>query len=136
MENYIQLKDKEKNNVYPKTYEKVLYDNATGTTSNITLSKTSANFNYIEIFYYSTYARTTHYSQKIYSPNGKNVCLIHEAVDAGDSRYWYNAQAMVSISGKNLSFIYNGGAQIGPGSTGQFSIANIIYITRVVGYYN
>lgn len=47
-----------------------LYDNSSGTTGTVTLSETSANFSYLEIFSYKDTA-SGYWSVKIPSPNGK-----------------------------------------------------------------
>lgn len=58
----------------------ILYNNTSGTTGNVTLSETSANFNEIEIlFSLDNTISQTHYdvmkSVKVVSPNGKRVAL-------------------------------------------------------------
>lgn len=51
---------------------KSLFDNGSGTNTNITLNETSANFNYIEVFYGDG---SNFMSQKIHNPNGKTLYL-------------------------------------------------------------
>lgn len=57
----------------------VLYENASGSTGDITLSETAANFKYLEIFYkrYSTAGEygTPCKSEKVNNPNGKYAIL-------------------------------------------------------------
>ena len=57
----------------------VLYENASGSTGDITLSETAANFKYLEIFYkrYSTAGEygTPCKSEKVNNPNGKYTVL-------------------------------------------------------------
>lgn len=57
----------------------VLYENASGSTGDITLSESAANFKYLEIFYkrYSTAGEygTPCKSEKVNNPNGKYAIL-------------------------------------------------------------
>lgn len=52
---------------------KTLYNNSSGTTGTVTLSETSANFTYLEIYFGDSANGSPHNSTKVYSPNGKKV---------------------------------------------------------------
>lgn len=57
----------------------VLYENTSGSTGDITLSESAANFKYLEIFY-KRYSTAGEYgmpskSEKVYNPNGKYTVL-------------------------------------------------------------
>lgn len=107
---------------------KNLYNDSTGTTGTVNLSETSANFNYLEIFYYAKIANTNYYnSVKVYSPNGKKAVLISANAISTAMVLSINIR---SISGTSITSDYNGtyssfGA---PGGT------NEVYICRVDGY--
>lgn len=112
--------------------ETVLYNNTTGTTGSITLSESSANFTYLEFFYYRTVEKKLYGSTKVYSPNGKVACLTL-------SGYWKDSAVLqvcaknVLISGTNVTVQ----TSTGFGNIGSSPIASSedeIYITRIVGY--
>ena len=112
---------------------KALYNNATGTLNDITLSETAANFDYIEI-YYTDLSKNTYSSTKVYTPNGKTVDLtIHKLIDKG---YIYNKR--VTINGTAMTVTSNGKMIIEtalyPAGQIQYSNDNEIYIYRVTGY--
>lgn len=115
---------------------KILYNNTSGTTGTVTLSETSANFNYLEIFYGKTgYANKIIYGNtKIYSPNGKmgNLSLFYRATNTVN-QYIY---ADVTISGTSITKTYYGSMNYSTsGSLGSASISdNSIVIYKVVGY--
>lgn len=66
---------------YVSALPKVLFNNTSGTTGNVTLSETSANFTYLEIYFglvnedSGGTSYTTMKSTKIYAPNGKKTNL-------------------------------------------------------------
>ena len=110
---------------------KNLYNNATGSTGTITLSETSANFTYIEIFFKASDRNDAVKSIRVYSPNGKKAEL--------SSMWWqgttygiYCTNKDVSISGTSISANRNGWQYIG---SDRYSTAeNRIAILRVDGY--
>lgn len=107
----------------------VLYNSANGTAGTVTLSDSSENYTYLEIFYRSSGDNACG-SVKVFSPNGKLVHLgtIHYIAD-----YDYAKFALVSVSGSMITFSQN--YQITLKSNGSvYSAENAIYITRVVGY--
>lgn len=58
-----------------------LFDNSSGTIGNVTLSQSSANFAYLEIFYGENGGK--HRSVKAFNPNGKNINLLWTTQDGG-----------------------------------------------------
>lgn len=109
-----------------------LYSNASGTQSNITLSSSSANYNYIEIYYKNNDNRTSY--TKVYDPNGKYVSLFMTSYYP-TWIFWRAAE--VYIYGTSLTWLDNtkGWAQIDHnGYLDMHGDENLIYITRVVGY--
>lgn len=112
--------------------ETVLYDNAAGTTGTVTLSETSANFDYIEVFYKDEGSNFS--SVKAHSPNGKKVSLQTMKCAIGSIQFYVK---LASISGTSITPDANGGyTQIftNGASAGYNNSANYILITRVVGY--
>lgn len=109
----------------------VLYDNATGSNSVVTLSQSAANFDYLEIYFRDNDQRFS--SVKVYEPNGKTASM--------GTLSWYsdanNACAIVKtsdavISGETVTVTSGGEGWVG--TTNMGSAAKNIYITRVVGY--
>lgn len=111
----------------------VLYDNASGTTGNVTLSETSANFSYIEIYYKTD---DEYYSQKVYSPNGKVVTLLAQTLNTSTPRI-FGKTKNVTISGTSINVNNYCQYTINNNTTGYLQVSsdrNTIYIMRVVGY--
>ena len=108
--------------------EVVLYNDATGTNGTVTLSETSANFTYLEVFYRD---HDNHYnSVKIYSPNGKTFWMdggwITDNNNGGNIKVAYS-----TINGTSITKTrYLEGTIGGSGTLNN----NYIYIVRVVGY--
>lgn len=108
---------------------KVLYNSASGTAGTVTLSDSTENYTYLEIFYRSSGDNACG-SVRVFSPNGKLVHLgtIHYVAD-----YDYAKFALVSVSGSMITFSQN--YQITIKNNGSvYSAENAIFITRVVGY--
>ena len=106
----------------------VLYNNATGTTGNITLNDSVANYDYIEIQgkrgsnYYS--------SGKLYNINGKNVVLTTTFTTSG-LMYIYSKN--IQINGNSITNISSDLAYFN-GTNQNFDSDDRHFITRVVGY--
>ena len=84
---------------------KNLYNNATGTNGTVTLSETSANFNYIEIFYYAKISNTNFYgSVKVYSPKYTFPSISYKSIRIS-LKPLESFVAMLFISSKCLSSI-------------------------------
>lgn len=114
-----------------------LYANGNGTTGTVTLSETSANFTYLDIYYYSVPTAST--STKRYGhtrvayANGKTVSLTNTV-------YWSNyleiTHRTIVISGTSITNASNEQAQfrITSGSSpSRSSTSSLIYIIRVEG---
>ena len=114
---------------------KVLYNDPTGTTGEVLLSETSANFEYIEIFYRTNdqdYGFT-----KVYQPNGKKVSLSTAVHAIGTGELVYKV-SIKEFDGVNLVKVTDGACdEYGEASSASTNIShqNNVYITRVVGYY-
>lgn len=107
-----------------------LYNNSSGTTGTVTLSETSANFSYLEIYYKSSNDSACGYPEnctKVASPNGHKAWLsTGYSADAGVNL----KVASVAVSGTQITKPY---------TTWEFSPnnqnkTNYIAITRVLGY--
>ena len=110
----------------------VLYDNEAGSSEAITLSETSANFKYLEIFYKDNDG--TFSSIKVYNPNSKQI-------DISTIARWnstiYLKQRRAVISDTSIS--KGTYSEVSITATPKISIrttTNVILITRVVGYRN
>lgn len=120
----------------------VLYSNDTGTTGNVTLSKSASNYSYIEIMFKNVDA--CYSSVKIENPNGKVVSLTSVVSFTGGSGV--NGLIAVhsrdvTISGTNISTLsstsngnYYGALAFWEGQNASLDKTNYIYITKVIGY--
>jgi hypothetical protein len=106
----------------------VLYDNASGNNGSITLSETSANFNYIEIYYRST--DNIYSCTKVYQPNNKEVDL---SVNFYSLALYGKCEA-VKIQGTAINRDKYGSWSIQQNGSASVATTADIYITRVVGY--
>lgn len=117
------------------TISKVLYNDPTGTTGDVVLSETAANFEYIEIFYRTN--DQDYGSTKVYQPNGKKVSLSTAVHAIGTGELVYKV-SIKEFDGVNLVKVTDGaGDEYGEASSASTNIShqNNVYITRVVGYY-
>ena len=107
----------------------VLYNDNTGTTGEVTLSDSAANYSYIEIFYRST-TDAIRGSVKVFSPNTKyanmNICQIDS------SGHFYIKTKTVYINGTSIS--QYGYAGYVDATTGTYTAENGFYIFRVIGW--
>ena len=114
-----------------------LYANGNGTTDTVTLSETSANFAYLDIYYYSVPTQST--SAKRYGhtrvayANGKTVTLTN-------ALYWSNyleiTNRTIVINGTSITNASNEQAQFrftNGSSPTRSSTSSLIYIIRVEG---
>lgn len=114
-----------------------LYANGNGTTDTVTLSETSANFKYLDIYYFSVPTQST--STKRYGhtrvayANGKTVSLTNTV-------YWSNyleiTHRTIEISGTSITNASNEQAQFrmtSGSSPTRSSTSSLIYIIRVEG---
>lgn len=109
--------------------DKVLYENSSGSNGTITLSETSANFSYIEIFYKTN--DEVYSSVKVLSPNGKIVSLMSQ----WSGTVVYLKTKMMSISGTTITnHSTTAYSEVKLSQTATVENTNNIYITKVVGY--
>ena len=110
----------------------ILYENTSGTLDNITLSNTSENYDYIEIFGYDNDNHQIY--SKIAKPNGKTINL------TSSKRFEnmiYTKVQPITFNGNSL--IRTAQAQCGVGSDGytRFSTNSAdvsFYITKIIGW--
>lgn len=114
-----------------KTYlGTVLYNDTTGTTGSVTLSDSSANYNYMEIYFRTNDGLGYTGCQKVYNPDAKKTCLIYWHLSSGT--YSYVKVKGISISGTSIT--NNLYSEISISNSVSSTSTNNIYITRVVGY--
>ena len=115
----------------------VLYDNASGTNGNITLSESAAKFDYIEIFggkLDNGYGGYT--SVKVMNPNGKKFTMSQMNYISADSGYIQVVGYMARINGTTIEREFGGYFAV----DGTNSIINYdandkkFLIYRVIGY--
>lgn len=107
----------------------VLYENKTGTTGNITLSDSVANYDYIEI--QGTRLGTGMFSSgRLYNVNGKTISIGTTYTDANDI---YVYSKTITLNAKKINVVR---ANLGffNSTRSQFVTDDGNYITRVVGY--
>lgn len=117
-----------------------LYDNSSGNNGTVTLNESSANFDYIEIFFTDN-NKNKYNSVKVFSPNGKNVDLhliggwtdgTNALTDIRSKRMTISGTSIaISSSGGNLTYSY---VNISAKNIIQHEHVNYIYITKVIGY--
>ena len=118
-------------NILNKILGTELYNNTTGSNSAITLSESTANFTYLEIFYRNN--DNYYNSTKIYQPNGKIAYLDADYPYTSGEGYSYAKKTSVQISGTSITPINYVELTIMP-TGANIQNKNNIYITRVVGY--
>ena len=110
----------------------VLYENSSGTAGTVTLSKTSYNYNYLEIFYKTNDGFYS--STKIENPNGKDVVLV-SSMPINDSGNCYFKSTQYSINGTKITpEKYSEVAFYAKGDLNVDDSENRISIVKVLGY--
>ena len=122
-----------KNTTIPTS--QILYEDTldTGKNTTVTLSETAANFEYLEIYYYTT-TRSVYgdNSTKIAKPDGKTTTL---RCDAYTNNYHYMTIGNVSISGTSITWNHQTRIRIADGAASTITTGvNTMYITKVIGY--
>lgn len=111
-----------------KTYVgKEIYDNATGTTSSISLSESVNDYKYIEIYFRTNDGVRYRSSNKIYVTSENMTASLLYTYYVSET---YIKLAIVNINGTSITF--NKNVQIA--NWGSPASGNYIYITRIVGY--
>lgn len=109
-----------------------LYESTEGTSENITLNDSSANYKYIEIFYYNANYQNIHSSVKVPNPNGKQIELRTVYPDMSNNRM-YLLGTYYSCSEKTLNYVSGYGLAISGSSV--YGVAqDTIKIVKVIGY--
>lgn len=110
----------------------VLYNNATGSSSSITLSQSVANFDYIEIYFAGVQGVTYYYNfTKINNPNNKDIALL-TAISGADNFCFVGT--IGNISNTTISLENNRRVWFHHDSSAHFDTTALIYITKVIGY--
>ena len=107
----------------------VLYEDDTGTTGTVTLSETSANFRYLEIFYSKS---GIFQSVKIYSPNGKKVSLIMGYINSSSEAQLQLAK--ITINGTQITRDNSSGYINFNTNSHYMGLNQEVGIHRVLGY--
>ena len=112
-----------------------LYENATGSNSNITLNDDVSKYKYLEVFYRDN---SNYYSsRKIENLNGKqfelqtlwaNVTETYNTITIKDTLYRANAKTISNVRSTTITLRPDNG------SISQEMGTNTIYITKVLGY--
>lgn len=107
-----------------------LYQNDSGTTGTVTLSETSANYPYLEIYYGKGGSMNV---QKVYTPNGKTINL---STSIYASTGFQTVSKQMKISGTSITAVSGtyGYGNIYPAGTVQTASENAIVIYKVLGY--
>ena len=110
----------------------VLYNDASGTNSTITLNDSATNYEYIEIIFRNndiSYQSTG----KLYNANGHTIYLISIGVNSS-GKSWLKATE-VTLNGNKITFS-NNYSEITLANSSSVSVThtNTNYITRVLGY--
>ena len=108
----------------------VLYNNTSGTTGTVTLTKSSANYTYIDVFFYDT-TYDLWACIRVCSPNGKKVSLDVSHTFGSSSNVRVCSSRMIKISGETIT---NDGEYGVWHSVDGITVENRIAITKVVGY--
>jgi hypothetical protein len=111
----------------------VLYSDSTGTNGTVTLSKSSANYTHMKIYYRDDGGRCG--AQEVYIPNGKTISL---RVLSGDSGQFFVNHGAFTIRGTTItpdSTYYGTFMHISSTDMGthwdKLTMNHVIYITRV-----
>ena len=111
---------------------KILYENTSGTTGTVTLSDSSSNYKYLEIFYRSN--DDLYGSIKVSNPNGKNIVIV-SAIPHNNSNNCYLKSTSLNINSNKITV--NSYSEVALKSNGELTVdtdKNCIYITKVLGY--
>lgn len=111
----------------------ILYNNSSGTNGTVTLSETSDNFAYLEIFYQEAANSNTYNSVKVYSPNGKRVSLTSRRL--GDSKTNVFDEN-INISGTSITIAAKSNYSVNTSgiSSYSFDFYGYMKINKIVGY--
>lgn len=110
----------------------VLFNNASGTNSTITLSDSATNYEYIEIIFRNN-DNSYQSTGKLYNANVHTIYLISVGVNSS-GKSWLKATE-VTLNGNKITFS-NNYSEITLANSSSVSVThtNTNYITRVLGY--
>lgn len=112
----------------------VLYENANGTNSNVTLNDSAANYRYLEI-YYGDGDDDYKLSYKCFNPNGKQILL---SMNAPTTNAFYINSSRYTINNNSITFNISVQIQFLPSQAiGNYTTKNdtsYSYIRKVIGY--
>lgn len=121
-----------RSSAYPVYGAKIVYSNVSaGTSGTVTINETSANFQYLEIFFRTNDGERN--STRVYQPNGKIVNLTSARVTAAAGSGWIKSK-QIQVSGTSLAYVgYAGESGMGSNAGGTNYVGGtLIYL--VVGY--
>lgn len=107
-----------------------LYNNASGTTGEVTLSENVTDYKYLEI--YGKYDGTYCVSQKVYNPSVNNIFNVIGGMLNHNADTGYFAITNYKIQGTKITAVYYG--EFGLHANAFTTKQNKIHIIRVVGY--
>ena len=113
-----------------KTTGVVLFNNETGVSGNVTLSETSANFDFIEKFFGQNNNSSGLCSIKVYNPNGKYAQLLYTNIFVSEIQlkvriYQFNEDILTFISNRNVTL---------KPATNELWVSNDPLVFQVIGY--
>lgn len=116
------------------TLPTVLYNNVNGSKGNISLSETSANFAYIDIFYgrKGSSGNPVMSYKRVYNPNGQDVAL--DIVRTSSSTNFQITSKTGTISGTTITMGEQKAVIINVNNAVVFEAEDNIYVYRVEGY--
>lgn len=107
-----------------------LYNNASGSNGTITLSKSSANYAHMRIYFRTDDGTAYQAAKDVYSPNGKYVPLSAATTVQAQNQTWLKTR-LVKISGTSITTDTTRYANTNATYYSEFQKTNVIYITRV-----
>lgn len=108
---------------------KILFENASGSTGNVTLNETAANMSVIEIAYGDG---TRHYTKRVYAPNGKYVTVDRQIFNAN----YYLAANNYLVSGTRMTYqaATTGQALLSNGTNQTVNSTRQLKVYQVIGW--
>ena len=112
----------------------ILFENANGVGSgtNITLSETSANYSYLEIFYGRSSTENTLSSVKVENPNGKQFGMSIMYASSNTLMQLYGAR--MRINGTSLTWSGSTVTTISATSISSTGAADALKVYKIIGY--
>lgn len=112
-----------------------LYENATGTNSNITLSQTIANFKYIEVFVRNNENNFLHAGQKFYTNNSTSINIQLNLLSNGNGAADVKGlRCLINGTSLTMSYFYKATIISGQTPSSGTGTNSGLYIYKIVGY--